>query len=321
MYLTSRCNLRCSFCNIHKKPSKDVLGLSQAQRLIRDLSGLGCFYLSLTGGEPFLVDHVFDILISARQARIPYLHLVTNGTLLNQENVLRLKDTGLNEISISIDGSEEVHDRLRGVPGTYQKACRGIELLGRLAPGIRVVLNAVFFPHDPSQALNVLSLAKRYNIGLKVQCLNQHPVFSREASGADAGIFSGTADGLKVQETINALKKDRSVVNSRLYLDNLYYFLFRKNDLIFKHEPCVFGYHHLEVREDGMVFPCLEGCGWERGFALENDLKTVLQSQAYLARLKELKTCQGCRRNYYVCYYEPRIAFPVHHFLRSLAAR
>ena len=100
------------------------------------------------------------------------------------------------------------------------------------------------------------------------------------------------------------------------FLDNIYNFYFQKDKLIFSNSDCLFGYHHIEILEDGRIFPCLEGLNWQGGIEFDGNLKTITSSQGYAQILKNLKKCKGCRNSYYICYYEPRISFPLKNFIR-----
>lgn len=325
LYITSKCNFKCSFCNIWRKPTT-TLPLSKAKNIINNLSNLGCFYFSITGGEPLLVDYLFDLLIYARESKIKHIHLVTNGYLLDANRAIRLKETGINEISISIDGTEKVHDKNRGVPGSYSKAINAIENLKRYAPGVKIVLNAIFLPEDPFECLHVVDLARKFNIYAKVQPLNQHPVFNKNNHSVISphqncwcgDISSKGISSLQIKEAIMKLRSEDCVVNSNIFLDNIYNFFCQKEDLIFKDLPCIFGYHHIEILEDGSVFPCLEGLNWQKGINFNGNIKHLLRSSEYKQLLEKLKRCKGCTRNYYICYYEPRITFPINNLLRSV---
>lgn len=318
VYITSKCNFKCSFCNIWRKPIATTLPLSKAKKIIDDLSSLGCFYFSITGGEPLLVDYLFDLLIYIRRSKIKYSHLVTNGYLLDVDSAIRLKTTGINEISISIDGNEQIHDTNRGMPGSYNKAINAIENLKRYVPDTKIVLNAIFFPENPDECLHVVELARTFDVYVKVQPLNQHPIFNRN------NYFSVSPKNIsaaRIKEVIARLRKEDRVVNSNIFLDNIYNFFCRKQDLVFRESPCLFGYHHIEVLEDGSIFPCLEGLSWGKGMNIDGGLRSLLCSREYKQVLEELKKCKGCQRSYYICYYEPRITFPINNFLRSLLSR
>jgi MoaA/NifB/PqqE/SkfB family radical SAM enzyme len=318
VYITSNCNFKCGFCNIWRKPAAATLPLAEAKKIVDDLSSLGCFYFSITGGEPLLVDYLFDFLLYIRRSKIKYIHLVTNGYLLDQDKALKFAAAGINEVSISIDGNEEVHDKNRGVPGAYHQALKAIENLQRYAPDTKIVLNTIFFPENPNVCLHAVELARRFNVYVKVQPLNQHPVFNRDNY---VSVREKNISAVAIKEVVTRLRKEDRVVNSNIFLDNIYNFFFQKEKLIFRDSPCLFGYHHLEILEDGSIFPCLEGLNWEKGMRARDGLKNLLYSPEYTQVLAELKKCRGCLRNYYICYYEPRITFPINNFLHSLLTK
>lgn len=263
-----------------------------------------------------MVEYLFDILAYARRSRIKYIHLVTNGYLLDRTAATRLAATGINEVSVSIDGNEEIHDKNRGMSGSYRRAVMAVENLKKYAPGVKVVLNAIFSPENPFQCLHVVELAHRFDVYVKIQPLNRHPAFS-STDHSSISFRDISPEGTKA--VITKLRKDSRVVNSNTFLDNIYNFFHKKERLIFRNSPCIFGYHHIEVLEDGNIYPCLEGLNWEKGLKSDLSLKDLLRSPAYKRLVEELKKCKGCLGNYYICYYEPRITFPINNLLRSAA--
>jgi hypothetical protein len=96
--------------------------------VIRELLGLGVIAFEFQGGEVFLRPD-FEELVRACEPRRSYVSIVTNGLLLTEENMARLKSWGVDQLNISIDsGIPEEHDAFRGLPGTWQKAARAVEL-------------------------------------------------------------------------------------------------------------------------------------------------------------------------------------------------
>ena len=315
-YITNACNLKCSFCNIRRKSEIRTLPYEKAKQLVDDLSRLGTYYFSITGGEPLTVEYVFRLLSYARKSYIKHLHLVTNGYILDCECAKKLNDTGVDEISISIDGPEQRHDNARGVPGSYSNARKAIEALKKEAPKISIVLNTIFYPQNPDACLHVVDIAKSYNIFMKLQPLNQHPVFNRDCEINQSQEDMSGYDRETVKKVIDALSINENIINSHAFLNNLYRFYFDRDNLALKKDSCIFGSHHIEVLENGKIFPCLEGMCWENGIDYDRPLAELIITEKYSDLLKGLKSCQKCLKNYYICYYEPRLTFPVMHFLR-----
>jgi len=125
---TRRCNLACLHCRAAagSGPYPDELTTAEGQKLLDDLATMGQVVVILTGGEPLLREDIFDL--AAYGAALGHrMVMAVNGTLVTPEVAARLKDVGIQRVSISIDGAEAAsHDRLRAVEGAYDGALAGI---------------------------------------------------------------------------------------------------------------------------------------------------------------------------------------------------
>lgn len=125
--VTSRCQCSCPHCcaaaeNTHSKE----MSTRKALDLIDQVKALGALQIMFTGGEPLLRRDIFDLIAYANKAGL-LTRISTNGALLTRENVAELKRAGLNQCGVSIDDADpETHDRLRGVPGLFEKATQGL---------------------------------------------------------------------------------------------------------------------------------------------------------------------------------------------------
>ena len=130
--LTLKCNEACFHCGSScgaARPDglpadvyKSVLDEVKQDFDIRELM------LCITGGEPLLRPDFFDILGYAYAQGYTW-GMTTNATLITPVIAHRLYETGMATVSISIDGLEKTHDRLRGLEGGYRLAMDGIENL------------------------------------------------------------------------------------------------------------------------------------------------------------------------------------------------
>jgi heme b synthase len=95
-------------------------------KLLDDLATMGQVVVILTGGEPLLREDIFDL--AAYGARLGHrMVMAVNGTLVTPAIATRLKDVGIQRVSISLDGATaSSHDRLRAVDGAYTGALAGI---------------------------------------------------------------------------------------------------------------------------------------------------------------------------------------------------
>jgi MoaA/NifB/PqqE/SkfB family radical SAM enzyme len=139
--VTGRCNMKCVFCEWWKIDTPE-LPTKKALAAIDALCSLGIPFFDLSGGEPLLRR---DLTTLAKRAASHgcLVSMNTNGTLLNESRVSEVADV-LDLVVVSIDGPKEIHDRIRGVAGTYDKAIQAIKLLK--AHGVRVGVNSVVTP-------------------------------------------------------------------------------------------------------------------------------------------------------------------------------
>jgi len=135
--LNRRCNLRCEFCDHWHH--KDELPAAAVDALLQQAPEIGVKLLVLTGGEPFLRKDIFDIIDRARLQQLT-VNITTNGTMLGQR-IRLLTDHPPHSLSVSIDGVDDTHDKLRGRAGTARRAWRGIE---RVLAETDIVMNVYF---------------------------------------------------------------------------------------------------------------------------------------------------------------------------------
>ena len=127
-FVTEHCNAKCSHCLLGQRDRKvkDELTIDEIARVSASMDDM--LFFTPTGGEPFLrrdlseIVHIFHVNNHAANVGIP-----TNGAL--PERVVETTRRMLDEnpdldlyIDVSLDGPREVHDRIRGVPGIYDRA-------------------------------------------------------------------------------------------------------------------------------------------------------------------------------------------------------
>jgi MoaA/NifB/PqqE/SkfB family radical SAM enzyme len=136
--MTYRCNLRCAMCyqrrqlaepGVKERRNKDgELSSEQIKRLV-DQTPPSCIVI-FSGGEPFSRADMLDVLrYTAGKRRC---HIVTNATLITPEVAAALVEAGLLSVGISIDGGEETHNRIRGMPGAYRRTVSAAKEVVRL---------------------------------------------------------------------------------------------------------------------------------------------------------------------------------------------
>ena len=129
---TLACNLACKHCRATAQSAAhpDELSFAEAVAFMDSLAALNKPpMLIITGGEPLLRADIYEIAAYAAKVGLrPVMAL--NGTLLDEASAQRIKDSGILRCSISLDGPDaERHDALRGVPGAFEGALKGIAAL------------------------------------------------------------------------------------------------------------------------------------------------------------------------------------------------
>jgi MoaA/NifB/PqqE/SkfB family radical SAM enzyme len=122
----SRCNCRCVMCDIWKVATADEISVQELSRHVNDIAGLGVRWVVFSGGEPLMHSDLFR-LAAVLQVRPVRTTILTTGLLL-EANVARLADS-IDDVIVSLDGPEEVHDRIRRIPRAFRQLQAGIRAL------------------------------------------------------------------------------------------------------------------------------------------------------------------------------------------------
>ena len=133
--ITKRCNLRCGHCYLDAselESDKGELSTKEALKLIDDIAFLAPgAMLILTGGEPLTRSDLFDLAGYATDKGLSVV-LGTNGTLLTEEIVLKLKEKGVKGVGLSLDSLNPFsHDKFRGLEGAWDRTVKGAEILNK----------------------------------------------------------------------------------------------------------------------------------------------------------------------------------------------
>ncbi len=129
--LTLRCNLRCLHCGSSAGRARPVeLTADQWVYVMRQLAALGCREVCLLGGEPFVLSGWRTVARAICDLGMD-LVLITNGWLVTPALVQELRGfERLDRVGLSLDGAcAEVHDRIRGRAGSFDRASRALWLL------------------------------------------------------------------------------------------------------------------------------------------------------------------------------------------------
>jgi MoaA/NifB/PqqE/SkfB family radical SAM enzyme len=151
LFVTSICNARCRTCfywlELNRKGDMSFDELSKLSSTMPEFHDLW-----ISGGEPFLRKDLAQIIRlfyernNIRDVRIPTNGLPTAQTVTVVQEILRTCPELQLEVDISIDGFENTHDRIRGVVGNFEKACKTLaepQSLRPIWPNFSLYVNSV----------------------------------------------------------------------------------------------------------------------------------------------------------------------------------
>jgi len=131
--LTQRCNLHCAHCYMSAYAGVDIsweLSTSECRRVMLDIAQVNPeALLILTGGEPLVRKDIFDLASYASDIGFTVV-LGTNGVLLREAEAKRMRQSGIQGASISLDSVDAArHDAFRRLPGSWDAAVRATQIL------------------------------------------------------------------------------------------------------------------------------------------------------------------------------------------------
>jgi len=320
IYLTDGCNCRCVMCSIWKTSKPLVYPRAAQEKAIDVLSKAGCYYYSISGGETTLVKDLIDRLEYASR-KIPYVHVVTNGLTMSSELARSLGKSGIKEISVSIDGAAEFHNFMRGLPYAFERAWNAVDLLRTYAPNIKVVVNSILTPYN-LDSLSILGklLDQRKGVLQKYLPLTFHELFKSSGANVDnlPGHFSPPAE---MEMFLDQAISNRRIINSPAFLRKAKRYFQGDQNILNEQKECIYPYFAVEFDPEGRAYPCRAGNDFKNGLSADEDLEAYFESDTYRKNQTALRKCAKCRGCMMLCYYEPRLNFPVHKWLYYSFAR
>lgn len=127
-------------CDIWKDTGRREMGPEALDRYIEDFRQLSVRWVVLSGGEPLMHSDLFPFCSRLRAMGIR-ITILSTGLLLERDagKIVRSVD----DVIVSLDGPPEVHDRIRGISGAFEKLARGVRSIHRLDPVFPVSARSV----------------------------------------------------------------------------------------------------------------------------------------------------------------------------------
>lgn len=164
MWLGQTCNLRCHFCYFldridnREHPEHPFMGIDKAKQICSTLvDTYGNNAIDIQGGEPTLYKHIFELVAYCRDIGLMPT-LITNALALSNRKIARrLRDAGVRDLLVSIQGLDETYNSIVGVKDAFDRQMRGLDTV--LESGIPVRFNCVLSKPALPQLERVAQLA------------------------------------------------------------------------------------------------------------------------------------------------------------------
>jgi radical SAM protein with 4Fe4S-binding SPASM domain len=321
LLLTYRCNLRCKMCFyyneaeksnteslIHRRKSEE-LTIEQIKKLIDDISKMNVKVLTLHGGEPLVYAGVFEISKYAASKGL-LVNFITNGFLLNEKIIDQIIDARINSITISMDGPEYIHDKVRGMKGAFKKIMEGILILrdkereGKSIP--KLSISTYISAMNQDAVIELCEIIKTtgikdWNIGLVTYNSEKLSAATKKILGI--GGSKGQGDLSNLPDEIVALNPGKMLeLRERLKKENVNAGLqitFPSQDAIKKYSDpgfneinyCLYPWARIIVSPYGEVFPCipLSMVSAEMGNIKEESIEKIWNGEKYREFRKKLR--------------------------------
>jgi MoaA/NifB/PqqE/SkfB family radical SAM enzyme len=315
----SACNCKCVMCDIWKD-NKNLKQLTEADvtGLITSLKKIGTQQVLMSGGEALLNNQFFRFCEILKKENIRITVLSTGLTL--HRNALRLVEL-TDDLIVSLDGDEALHNSIRNIPGAFGKLKEGVQYLKSLNSNFRVTGRTVIHKLNFRKWPEIIAAAQ--NIGLDQVSFLPADISSQAFNRAitwDANrqneILPAEEELVEMQEIIDGIIKkyfdlfeSRFIAESPLKIQKIhdhYTALYGRNP--FPYKKCNAPWVSAVIEADGSVRPCF--FHEVMGNITEDSLDEILNSRKAINFRKELdvqknNTCLQC-----VCYLNlpPRAA-------------
>lgn len=137
---TRACNLECPHCRASagRKRSSEELTTDEAKRFIQSVASFSKPILVFSGGEALVREDIYELIQYAAESGLKST-LASNASLITKEAALKLKESGIKVIAVSIYGSiAKAHDAFCGQEGVFEKSLEGIQNLKSAGIGLQI---------------------------------------------------------------------------------------------------------------------------------------------------------------------------------------
>lgn len=303
--ITTRCNLDCPHC-YRNSTSTDKLNKIPTKRifaLLDEMEQLRIHTLKITGGEPFLVPELYDILSYASTKRIQVV-VLTNATLPLKEKWNKIITSPNIALGVSLDGATALtHDIIRG-QGSFDKTMNNLKIFSDL--GVYFGLTFTVNTKNYNDLEQVILLA----IKLKAKKLFVNFVDEIGRAVSSEGLFYGdTFNVSEIQDKVK-LYADRFKDKIRIKVTDNHGLTFEEKMPMTEEQKnliiCSAGHSSFTIDSKLTVFPCMYGTGGKKeypvGSLMENSIIDIWNSNKFNPfrgglTINDLPKCSKCEHS------------------------
>src|SRR5258706_291219 len=158
----SRCNCRCVMCDIWKaNHEKKEISTEELSNHIAALKKLGVKRVALSGGEALMHSNLWRFCEQLNSIGAKISLLSTGLTLkAHASDIIEYCDDAI----ISLDGSQEIHNQIRNIPGAFEKIAEGILSIKKIKPSFRITGRCVLQKMNFKDFSNIVKSAKELRL-------------------------------------------------------------------------------------------------------------------------------------------------------------
>lgn len=295
------CFFRCKQCDIWKnKRAADRMNQKQMKNVLDKLHNwLGTFELSFSGGEPFLNPYFIPVIQHASKLGI-ITHVNTNGYLVNRRLAERIVNSGINSISLSIDGLKETHNKNRGKPYVFERAEAAIKLLkeGKCKRSFFLSTTTVVMKPNVLELEDLLEWGKQMGLdGMIFQPLWEN--FSTAKHNPNwfitNNLWPDPKMSVKIFQRLIELKRKGLPIENTYSQLKTYIEYYDKNPKIYGiNKPCFVGVRNFAIAINGSVRLCY--FSKPVGNILKENPDEIWNGDKAQKQREKIRTCQrGCK--------------------------
>ncbi|PKK92290.1 MAG: hypothetical protein CVV64_02430 [Candidatus Wallbacteria bacterium HGW-Wallbacteria-1] len=287
-HVTDRCNLKCRHC--YRDESRVDLDLETQKGFLEQFRELVAFTgrggrIQFAGGEPLLFEGLEELIFLAEAQGFP-TRILSSGVLLDSSRAQSLRKAGLRIVQISIEGTREIHDSIRG-EGNFDRALEGA--VNARNAGLEVTFSMTVSRENQHCINEVFNLAQKYadRVGF-----HRIIVAGQARNIGDAMLSPSEWKGVLAR--INKLRRGAGIdVPFRdplwtPFLTSRFFARIARNVI----SGCSAGFNQLTLDSDGTVYPCRR-LPIELGNITHGTLLQIWRESEVIARLRDRSLLKG----------------------------